>query len=90
MSGKKIKGFIELIDRYNEEVRKVVSISSQEEYRGYRRFAATFVVSTIYDRSLQRQNGKSLSGIYQKSPCFGQWGGNPQRQYDDKKILYDP
>ena len=42
MSGKKIKGFIELIDRYNEEVRKVVSISSQEEYRGYRRFAATF------------------------------------------------
>ena len=52
MSGKKIKGFIELIDRYNEEVRKVVSISSQEEYRGYRRFAATFVASTFQKKDL--------------------------------------
>ena len=52
MSGKKIKGFIELIDRYNEEVRKVVSISSQEEYRGYRRHAATFVASTFQKKDL--------------------------------------
>lgn len=52
MSGKKIKGFIELIDRYNEEVCKVVSISSQEEYQGYRRFAATFVASTFQKKDL--------------------------------------
>ena len=52
MSGKKIKGFIELIDRYNEEVRKVVSTSSQEEYRGYRQHAATFVASTFQKKDL--------------------------------------
>lgn len=60
MSGKKIKGFIELIDRYNEEVCKVVSISSQEEYRGYRRFAATFVASTFQKKDLPLKDVDNL------------------------------